>query len=555
MPAVYPWFVKRDIDGFFALLIDNLVQLLLIPVLCAAFCGMDGPQAFYVYRYILPGAAASILVGNLFYAWQAKRLAAVTGRNDITALPYGLNTPSLLVYILFVMAPVYAKTKDPRAAWEMGLFACMGSGMIELAGSFVAGWIRRQTPRAALLSTLAGISIGFISMTFALQIFQKPLITMLPLAVIFIALFAKSSFPWGLPGGLVAILAGTMTAWLLPSVYTGVSMSLASVHEAAAAFGWYPPQLNWYRVQRVLALPGSEWVGYLSVIIPMGLFNVVGSLQNIESAAAAGDEFDTTSSLAVNGLGTIVAALAGSCFPTTIYIGHPAWKQLGARSGYSILNGAVITLICCTGTVQLLSRIVPVETGYAIVLWVGVMITAQAFQTTPANHAPAVAIGLFPAIAAWGATIVGGAFILSGGKTMQDAITATLPARSADVSGFLLHGLLLMERGYIFTCMLLAALAASLVDRKFFVAAIWAGLAAVFTCCGLMHAYQLQGNTLDFLFRIPGVSTIGAAAPGALVYRATGVACGYAMISVAILAYGFYFRAYGHADAPAGQGH
>src|SRR5690606_8875587 len=124
-------------------------------------------------------------------------------------------------------------------------------------------------------------------------------------------------------------------------------------------------------------------------------FNVLGSLQNIESAEAAGDRFDTRSSLAVNGVGTIAAALFGSCFPTTIYIGHPGWKGLGARAGYSTLNGIAISAICLTGTVTAISRAVPIEAGVAIVLWIGIIITAQAFQATVRDHAPAVAIGLF----------------------------------------------------------------------------------------------------------------------------------------------------------------
>ena len=128
-------------------------------------------------------------------------------------------------------------------------------------------------------------------------------------------------------------------------------------------------------------------------------------LDGLESAEAGGDKYNTCTSLAANGIGTLTAALFGSCFPTTIYIGHPGWKGLGARAGYSILNGAIITLICLTGTVALLDALIPKEAGYAIVLWVGVVITAQAFQATPREHAPAVAIGLFPAIAAWGLVV------------------------------------------------------------------------------------------------------------------------------------------------------
>jgi hypothetical protein len=58
------WFVRGDIDGFFCLFVDNLPQLMLIAVPCTRVCGMPTEL---VYRWILPGAALSILFGNLFY--------------------------------------------------------------------------------------------------------------------------------------------------------------------------------------------------------------------------------------------------------------------------------------------------------------------------------------------------------------------------------------------------------------------------------------------------------------------------------------------------------
>jgi AGZA family xanthine/uracil permease-like MFS transporter len=554
MSAKYPAFVKRDLDGFFGLLIDNLVQLLLIPLMCGEACGMTGENSRFVFARILPGAAVSILIGNVFYAWQAHRLAARTNRSDVTALPFGINTPSLLVYIFFVMVPVYAKTQSAEAAWQMGLFACLGSGVIELAGAFVAGWVRRHTPRAALLSTLAGISIGFIAMTFALQIFHRPVVAMLPLAVILIVLFSRMRFPLGLPGGLIAVLLGTLCGWVLPAHLTGVALSGEKIAAAWGESGIFLPVFCGEGVLAVFRLPPQEWLGYLSVIVPMGLFNVIGSLQNIESAEAAGDSYSSFSSLAANGIGTIAAAFFGSCFPTTIYIGHPGWKALGARAGYSTLNGLVVTLICLTGTVALLNAIVPIEAGIAIVLWVGVIITAQAFQATPREHAPAVAIGLFPAIAAWGSTVVEGAFRVSGGLTIQEALSRTDTARhlfASDtlVNGFLLHGLIAIERGYIFTCMILAAIAAFLVDRRFFRAGSWALVAAAFTGVGLMHAFQVQGNNVDYQFNLDrlaaGMGLAGrfvpaAPPPEALVYRGLAVALGYLLMAAAFFAFGCY---------------
>jgi AGZA family xanthine/uracil permease-like MFS transporter len=98
-----PLFTAGDVDGFFGLAIDNLIQFLLILGLCT---GVLGFPLELVLRTVLPGAALSIIVGNLFYAWQSQRLSAATGRQDVTALPYGINTVSLFAYVFLVMLPV-----------------------------------------------------------------------------------------------------------------------------------------------------------------------------------------------------------------------------------------------------------------------------------------------------------------------------------------------------------------------------------------------------------------------------------------------------------------
>lgn len=540
---LYPWFVRRDLDGFFGLFVDNLIQLLLILTLCSNpfLCGMTGDSAYLLYRHILPGAAISILIGNLFYAWQARKLARATGRTDVTALPYGINTPSLLVYVFFVMAPAFSKAtaeKMPSAdaatlAWELGLVACFGSGLIEFFGAFVADAVRARTPRAALLSTLAGIAVGFISMTFALQIFQKPLITMLPLAIVLITYFARVPFPFHLPGGLVAVTLGTAAAWTLtglttvwpgaPQQLTDSAMNPALIKSASEQLGFYLPTFSGGRLWTRLSDP-TQWVGLLSIIVPMGLFNLIGSLQNIESAEAGGDKYSTRSSLAANGLGTISAALFGSCFPTTIYIGHPGWKALGARAGYSTLNGVVVTIICCTGAISLINSLIPMESGIAIVLWIGIIITAQAFSAVPRDHAPAVAVGLFPAIAAWGFTVTQGAFFKANGKALQDLLVAD---PRANVNDFVLHGMISLQQGYIFTCMILAAISAFLIDRRFMTAGVWSLVGAFCAAIGLTHAYQLSGNAVDFLF------VLSTPAEKALSYRSWDIAIGYLLMAAA----------------------
>ena len=151
---------------------------------------------------------------------------------------------------------------------------------------------------------------------------------------------------------------------------------------------------------------------------------------------------------------------------------------------------------------------------------------AYSVRNVDARHAPAVAMGLFPAIAAWGATVVEGAFRVSGGQTLSQVLLAN---SSTEANGFLVQGLISMERGSIFTCMILAAISAFLIDRKFYSAALWSILAACCTTLGLMHAFQVEGNSINYLFNLtlPLVQTPPAPPEGVYYYRALTVAVGY----------------------------
>ena len=494
----YPWFVRKDLDGFFGLAIDNLIQLMLIVTLTNRVAGIPNEV---IFGYILPGAAISIIAGNIFYSIQARKLAMRTGRDDVTALPYGINTVSLFAYIFFVMAPVYHETKNPDLAWKVGLVACFFSGVIETAGAFVGDWLRRITPRAALLSTLAGIAITFISMEFAFQIFAKPGLALIPAAIILFYYMSHVRLPGGIPGGLFAIGVGTAIAWALnlsgmsgyfdPDWSKGIS---AAIHPPIPVIG------------SVFSLISSEYVWrYMSVIIPMGLFNVVGSLQNLESAEAAGDRYETKPSLLANGIGSIIASFFGSCFPTTIYIGHPGWKALGAKTGYSILNGIFIAFICFTGTMDAVLRLIPLEAGVGILLWIGIIIAAQAFQETPKHHALAVAIGLFPSLASWGLNMVE-----SGLRAAKVTLYSTVT--SGAFQGILpITGVIALSQGFIFTSMILSAMSVFVIEKEYKKASLWAATGAAMSFFGIIHAYSLTPAGIGNRFGIAAATEFAIA--------------------------------------------
>ena len=546
-----PLFVAGDLDGFFGLAIDNLIQFLLILGLCA---GVLGFPIELLLGSVLPAATLSMVIGNLYYARLAQRVSAETGRDDVTALPYGINTVSLFAFVFLVMLPVKLAAEGggaspeeaARVAWQVGLAACFLSGVIELLGAPLADWVRANTPRAALLSTLSGIAISFIAIDFAVRTFEMPLVALLPLAVILTTYFSGIRMPLRIPGGAWAVGLGTLLAWIA-TAFEGVATPVSG-EALAGAFqhlGFYPP----------IPVIGDLVAGFshelmmqflVPVIIPMGLFNVLGSMQNLESAEAAGDRYPSAPCMAINGVGSIAAAVFGSCFPTTIYIGHPGWKGLGARAGYSVLNAGFFVVVALIGLSGAISALIPIEAGMAIVLWIGIVITAQAFTATPARHAPAVALGLFPAIAGWGVLILTqtlGAVSFATGDFALPTQVLDKPGAFAG-AGMHLPGLVALSQGFMLTCLVWAATSASLIDRAFSAATRWMLIGAALAFFGFIHAGRLtpSGGLYEIGF--------GSGTPWAI---------GYALSAVFFLAMGIWARASGQdtgqqEDSTAGHG-
>jgi AGZA family xanthine/uracil permease-like MFS transporter len=498
------WFVPNDIDGFFGLFVDNLCQLIVIVTLCPIIAGL--PVDLVVGR-ILPGIAVSLVAGNLFYAWQARRLSQRTGK-PVTALPFGVNTVSLFAFIFLILGPVYHETKDADLAWKVSLVAGFIGGIVEIVFSFFGAWLRRHTPRAALLSALAGVGITFIAMGFIFQIFSSPLVALFPALLVLIGYAGRVRWPFGLPTGFIAVVIGTLAAWLL----RGLGLS---------------PWPEWHGEHLALHLPvpivgemlslltNPQVWSYAAVFIPMAILNVIGSIQNLESAEAAGDKFDTRSSLLANGISAVVGVCFGNPFAPTIYIGHPGWKAMGARSGYSVMNAVAVTAICLTGAMSFVLYVMPIEVTLGILLWIGLIITAQSFQEVPKPHAPAVAIGFIPSIAAWGELLIETTLHKAApGYSLEKATVAFTP----DV---FLNGMLCLAQGFILISIFFSAIVARIIDRRWRSAAVWCLIAAVASACGIIHGFVFtaDGGYAPALFQRP---SFGQATPSgfdfALVY-------------------------------------
>jgi AGZA family xanthine/uracil permease-like MFS transporter len=471
------WWVPGDWNGFFGLFTNVVLNVIVLTGLCLYVVKL--PEDL-VFGRILPALGIALPLGNLYYAWLARQLAQKEGRTDVTAMPYGPSVPHMFIVVFVVMLPVYLKTNDAKLAWQAGLAWCFIIGVIVLLGAFVGPWIRAHTPRAAMLGTLAGISIAFISMRPAFQMWELPWIAFVSLAIVLIAWMANVRLPGGIPGGLAAVLAGIVLGWLATAIGWSDYMKPAEVTRSFAQFGLHLPWLS-----------GDVWAGLRDVApllvtaIPLGIYNFTEAMNNVESAAAAGDNYNLRKVLLADGVGAVVGSMLGSPFPPAVYIGHPGWKSVGGRIGYSLATGVVIGLVCFLGLTALLLAVVPLVAILPILLYIGLVIGAQAFQASPKAHAPAVVLAIIPNVAAWGQLQVDSALAAAGtsaGKVGAAALGGT---------GVVYHGMELLGGGAVLAGLVLGAMAAFIIDRQFKMAAMYAFAGAVLAFFGFIHGAQL----------------------------------------------------------------
>lgn len=465
-----PWFTSGDVDGFFGLFFSGFPDLLLIVGL-APVCGFSSE---FVSGRVLPGVAVSVLAGNLFYAWQARRLAATTGRDDVTAIPFGVNAPTIFAYVFLIMGPVYLRTHSGYAAWQAGVFASFVSGIVQTAGAFCTDWLRRHTPLAALLCPLAGLALAYLCLGFVFGVFAQASIALFPMIVLFSLYGSRLKLPGRIPPGLLAIGLGAILVAVLRHLH---------IYNVAAppfsGFGLYLPH-----VVNPLALLGrTEWWSYLAVILPLASLDTLASLQVLESVKIGGDDYRTTPSLLMNGIGTLAAAALGSPFPTCLYVGHAAHKANGARSGYSALNGLVTLVLCTTGLLPMVLGVVPLAVAGPVIVWFGLVTVGQAFVEAPRTQAVAVALGLVPMLAQWAAGIADTIARAAGSSLAQ-----ILPRVGTELA---LDGLLALGQGALLTSMIWAATLALAIERRFLHAAGWMSAAAILSAFGVIHAYAL----------------------------------------------------------------
>jgi adenine/guanine/hypoxanthine permease len=498
--APYLSLVPGDVNGFLGLVVDNLSVL---GLLAAVLIGGYGVPAPLVFGRMFPGTALGVLVGDLIYTWLAVRLARRTGRNDVTAMPFGLDTPSTIGMVLLVLGPAFLKFRaaglDPNAAgletWYLGMAATATMGLLKFLLAFAGRAVRRLVPQAGLLGSLAGIALMLIGFFPMVELLEVPIAGFLTLGLVLYALVAKGSVPGGLPGVLFAVVVGTL-------VYYGMGhWGVAGMHIAAPAL----PTLR-------IALPHfdagilhgfANVTEYLPLIIPFALLTVIGGVNNTESARVAGDRFDVRSILLAEAAATLLAGLAGGVAQTTPYIGHPAYKQMGARAGYTWLTGIFVGVGGMLGFLSNLIELIPLAVLAPVLVFLSLNITVQAFSAVPLRHAPAVAISFFPSIARL-LTIE-----LSDPKFIA-------PERFTQLLNFPEHGLpalaviVALGNGFIITATIWAAFVVEMTEHRLRAAAAYLMAGAVLCFFGIIHSVRADGSAYA-LWQLEGMARTVAA--------------------------------------------
>jgi AGZA family xanthine/uracil permease-like MFS transporter len=426
-----------------------------------------------VLQRMVPGTALGVLVGDLAYTWLAVRLMRRAGRDDVTAMPFGIDTPTLFAMVFGVLGPVMLATGDPVLAWKVGMAATIAIGLAKLGLAFAGDWARRAVPRAALLGSIAGISILLIAFLPMLKIIRDPLVGLVALILLLLALFARVRMPFGLPGAFVAVLAGTVIFWVRAALGLGPSGAIA-LSPLRLALPW--PTLGWLE-----ALP--ETLPYLSIALPFALVTIIGGIDNTESAAAAGDEYRARDILLTEAAATALAGCCGGVVQNTPYIGHPAYKAMGARAGYTLATGLVIGAGAATGVLSLLVAVLPEAAIAPILVFIGLEITAQGFLATPPRHGAAVALTFVPVAAA--------VVLIESGRLLAALGTAPTALTGDAAHGY--QALVVLGNGFILTAVLWGWSLVALIDHQLVLAGLLFAVASAASLFGVIHSPLVSG--------------------------------------------------------------
>jgi AGZA family xanthine/uracil permease-like MFS transporter len=490
-PPAYRWATTGDINAFFGLILDNIVNLaILAGILVNAF----GFPADLVYRRMFPGTAFGVMFGDLVYTVLAFRLAHRTGRTDVTAMPLGLDSPSTIGMAFAVLGPAFvaARSRMPAAdaavlAWQVGMASMVLIGVFKLGMSFVGERVRRWLPQAGLLGSIGGVGIALLGTLQLGEVFGEPIAGMIAFGIILYALVARIRLPFRAPVVLASVAVGALIYYVLGAL----GLSLHPIARPAATFplGLPLPTLGF--------LTGLPIVvrDYIPLALPFAILTVIGGIDVTESARVAGDDYRTRDILLTEAVATVIAGLFGGVSQSTPYIGHPAYKAMGGRAAYTLATGLFIGLGGMLGYIAFMADALPRPVLAPILLFIGFEIAGQSYLSPPRRHVAAVTLAVLPSVAQLVAIFLSQTY---NGALMTAALD---PAATMKVTGISNPAfiqtcgvVIMLANGFILTALLWGGAVAFLIDREMARAATLFVICAVLSFFGFIHSIEPSGG-------------------------------------------------------------
>jgi AGZA family xanthine/uracil permease-like MFS transporter len=489
--APYRWARPGDVNAFFGLILDNVVNL---AILAGILVGVFGFPADLVYTRMFPGTALGVMVGDLVYTWLAFRLARRTGRDDVTAMPLGTDTPSTIGMAFAVLGPAFvsAKLRLPEAeaavfAWKVGMATMVLIGLFKVVMSFAGEQIRQRIPQAGLLGSIGGVGIALLGTLQLGTILSEPIVGMVALGLILYALVAKLRFPLRAPQVLTSVVVGAVLYYVLGAL--GLSAHPVSAPAASFPLAFPVPNLGF-----VDGLPAAV-SQYLPLALPFAVLTIIGGIDVTESARVAGDDYRTRDILLTEAVATLIAGVCGGMSQTTPYIGHPAYKAMGGRAAYTLATGLVMGLGGMLGYLAFLAAALPRPALAPILFFIGLEITGQSYLGSPRRHVAAVTFAFLPSLAYLVAIFLSQ---VQGGALLSAAVDPAGTMRATGIANpefIATCGVIVMlANGFILTALLWGGALAFLIDKRLDAAAVTLGCCAVLSFFGLIHSVMPAAN-------------------------------------------------------------
>lgn len=481
-----PLWVKSDLDATFGVFFDGFSKVI---AGTGIMIGLMNMPSDIVYKKIVPGIGLSVFLLNLFFWWQGRKLNMQTGRTDVTALPAGLQAGRVFIWLFSIMLPTYLATKDPVLAWTTGVAANFIGAFVYMIGGLLAPKLSSIIPTGALFGALAGGALAWLSINPLGTIFNYPIVGFVALFVLLF--FYLSNIETKFPAALISIIAGSIVAWITKLMT--LETLTDSIRNVVPSFPLL--HLNFFGQGFVQALK------FLPIIVVFSFGEAISSLQGIEQAKKAGDEFSVKETLIACGILNIIASLLGSPFALGVFWGHVAWKKINAGTGYSLAVAIMYLIICLSGIVAIINGLIPAIVTLPLLVFVGIASAGQAFEVTEKKHYPALTFAILAPVielmygkinSAANAGISAVKNFLENSGTTVDLSSVTVGIKELQLSGIDAAGFQALSQGSGFVALVLGSILCFVIDRKWKEAAYASFIGAVLTFFGMIHSSSVK---------------------------------------------------------------